>query len=115
MRNTKVALLAVTFSLVAGCFGNVERESTSTPTPDPTIGAGDPTAPAVEASAVDTGPAVEDCPTPDIRDFTPSWKAPAPFHQGKCSATQVEALASCNFDDSADQTACAAVVKDPAN
>lgn len=54
------------------------------------------------------------CEPGDVSGFEPSWKTPAPFAQGACSNTQVDAL-MCQFDSSADQTACAALVKDKAN
>lgn len=62
----------------------------------------------------DSGPD-QTCAPVDVKDFTPTWKAPAAFHQGKCTDTQVDALVSCNFDDTADQTTCDKVLKDAAN
>jgi hypothetical protein len=64
---------------------------------------------------VDTGIDQPECSPGDVKDFKASWKAPAAFHQGKCTDTQVDALVSCNFDSSADQTTCEKVLKDAAN
>jgi hypothetical protein len=77
--------------------------------------AGDVSAPKVAPDAAVITPPPPGCELPEVPDFTPSWKQPAPFLQAKCAATQIEALASCNFDDTADQTTCANVLKDPAN
>jgi hypothetical protein len=55
------------------------------------------------------------CAPGSVSSFSPSWKAPAAFHQGKCTTTQVDALVSCNFDDTADPTTCDQVLKDAAN
>ncbi len=56
----------------------------------------------------------ESCGVPDVLDFTPSFKTPAPFNQGKCSDAQADALL-CLFDAAADQAACSKLVDDPSN
>lgn len=54
------------------------------------------------------------CRPGDVSSFTPNWRRPAPFGQGRCSATQVDALL-CLFDAAADPTSCNDLFDDAAN
>ncbi len=51
----------------------------------------------------------------DVKDFTPTWKPPSGKAQKKCSDAQVEAIITCQLDDTADKTACKAIAADKNN
>src|SRR6185369_4100533 len=42
---------------------------------------------------------------------TPTWKPPTPFHQGKCTPSQIDSLIDDCFGDAADEASCDAAVK----
>src|SRR5688572_22084576 len=104
------ASTALAALLVYGCSGDDPKSK-----PDAT-----PVEPDTGVTRETGGPRFDDdagplCAPVEVNDFSPAWRAPAKFDAARCSGTQVEALISCNFDETADETACKELVENPDN
>ncbi|MEO6420416.1 MAG: hypothetical protein ABIP39_13450, partial [Polyangiaceae bacterium] len=85
-------------ALVFASFGVLALACSATVT-NPDLGNGE-AGPGVDGSTnKDAGMGTETgdttCKPGDVSTFTPSWKPPTAFHQGKCSTTQIQAFVDC--------------------